>query len=1040
MVLSDLSIKRPVFATVINLLVILVGIIAYQRLTVREYPNIDVPVVTVETRYAGANASIIESQVTQIIEDSLSGIEGIDFMSSVSRSELSQITVTFQLERDADAAASDVRDRVGRVRGQLPDDIEEPIVAKVEADAQPVIWLAFSSDRHDALEVTDVADRRVKDPLQVIPGVANVMIFGERRYSMRVWLDRGKMAAYQVTARDIEQALREQNLEIPAGRIESDEREFSILNQTDLRTVEEFEKIIIRHESGYPIRLRDVARIEVGAEDERRISRFKGQSAVALGIVKQSTANPLDVSLGIREELPRIRELLPEGMEVDVAYDSALFIEESIDSVYRTLAEATGLVILVIFLFLRNLRATLIPLVTIPVSLIGAFGLMYAMNFSINTLTLLAMVLAIGLVVDDAIVMLENIYRHLEKGLSPIQAAFKGSKEIAFAVIATTLTLVAVFAPVAFTPGRTGKLFTEFALTLAAAVIVSSFIALSLSPMMCSRMLKHERKHSALYNLFERGLNGMTRGYSRLLRLVLKARLLTLPLIALTFWGCWTLYQSLPRELAPVEDRGTIIAFSMAPDGASVGYLDRYARQVEGIFSKVDEGDRYFMIVGYPTSTQSIGFLGLRPWEQRERTQQEVAQGLMPQMFGGITGTMSFPLNPPSLGQSIATRPVEFVIQTTADFDELQQISDAVMAKVWSNPGFVQPDNNLKLNKPELSISMNRDKVADVGASVEAIGRTLETMMAGREVTRFKRNGEQYNVILQVDDVDRSNPDDLTNIYVRTSDGAMVQLSNLLQVTESVAPRELNRFNKMKAVTIQATLAPGYSLGDALDFLEATVAEVSQDVQVDYAGESREFKASSSSLQVTFVMALAFIYLVLAAQFESFRAPLIILIAVPPALLGALFALQYSGGSVSVYSQIGLITLVGLISKHGILIVEFANQLQEQGREMKEALVESATLRLRPILMTTGATVLGVLPLAFADGAGAESQRQIGWVICGGMTFGTLLTLFVVPTIYSYLGRVTHVAVEPDQRLMAADTPATEASQRQSTTEEARLG
>ncbi len=1020
MVLSDISIKRPVLATVMNLLIILVGLIAYDRLTVREYPNIDVPVVTVETRYPGANATIMESQVTAEVEDSLSGIEGIDFMSSVSRSELSQITVTFKLDRDADAAANDVRDRVARVRGRLPEGINEPIVAKVEADAQPIIWLAFSSDRHDPLEVTDFADRRVKDPLQVVPGVANVMIFGERRYSMRIWLDRSRMAAYQVTTQDVEKALQQQNVEIPAGRIESVEREFSVLSQTDLNSVAEFEQVIIRHDNNYPIRLADVARVEIGPEAERRISRFKGQSAVALGVVKQSTANPLDVSAGIRAELPKIRELLPEGMDVAVAYDSSLFIEESINSVFKTLLEATGLVILVIFLFLRNLRATLIPLVTIPVSLVGAFALMQLWGFTINTLTLLALVLAIGLVVDDAIVMLENIYRHLEEGLDPIQAAFKGSREIAFAVIATTLSLVAVFIPVAFTPGRTGTLFTEFALTLAAAVIVSGFVALSAAPMMSSRMLRHQKKHSAIYNLFEAALNGITRGYRALLTLTLRARPLMWLAVLASGYGSWALYQSIPQELAPTEDRGTIIGFSMAPDGASVNFMDRYARQVEGIFSRVEEGDRYFMIVGFPSSTQSIGFLGLKPWEQRTRSQQEIAQSLMPQMFGGITGTMSFPLNPPSLGQSIVNRPVEFVIQTSGDYEELQKITAQVMEKVYANQGFVQPDNNLKLNKPELQIQMNRDKVADVGSSVDVIGRTLETMMAGRDVTRFKQNGEQYNVILQVDGVDRSNPDDLTNIYVRGGSGQMILLSNLLSVEETVAPRELNHFNKMKAVTLQASLAPGYSLGEALSFLETTVKEISAEVQLDFAGQSREFKASSSSLETTFIMALIFIFLVLAAQFESFRAPLIILISVPPATLGGLLALKYSGGTINVYSQIGLITLVGLITKHGILIVEFANQLQKQGLSLLEAVKESATLRLRPILMTTGATVLGVLPLAIAVGAGAESRHQIGWVIVGGMALGTLLTLFVVPTVYTLLGRVTHKNVQPDEATMTS--------------------
>ena len=1013
MVLSDISIKRPVFATVINLLVVLLGIIAYTKLSVREYPNIDMPVVTVETRYPGANASIIETQVTDVLEESLAGVEGIDFMTSVSRSENSQISVTFKLSRDADAAASDIRDRVGRVRGQLPDDIDEPIVAKVEADAQPIIWLAFSSDRHTPLEVSDLASRRVKDQLQTIPGVASVMVFGERRYSMRIWLDRIKMAAHDITVQEVEQALSQQNLEVPAGRIESVEREFSILSETDLRTPEQFAAIILRNQDGYSVRLGDVARIEIGPESERRISRFKGESAVALGVVKQSVANPLEISKGINAELPKIRQYLPEGMHVEMAYDTSVFIDRSIDAVYTTLAEASVLVVMVIFLFLRNLRATLIPMITIPVSLIGAFALMHLWGFSINTLTLLALVLAIGLVVDDAIVMLENIYRHVEKGMHPIQAAFKGSKEIAFAVIATTVTLVAVFVPVVFTPGRTGKLFTEFALTVAAAVIVSSFVALTLSPMMSSRLLKENEEHGWLFNLFESVFNALTRGYHWLLGLILKIRWLMLGVIGLCCYASWLVYQELPRELAPVEDRGVVISFSMAPDGASVNFLDRYARQVEGVLDSVDEGNRYFMIVGYPNSTQSIGFLGLEDWEKRERSQQQIAGSLMPRLFGGIIGTMSFPLNPPSLGQSFINRQVNFVIQTSGSFEELQQVLNQVMPKVYQSGMFAQPDSNLKLNKPELKITMDRDKIADVGSSVGTIGRTLETLMAGRKSTRFKQDGEQYDVILQIEDSARTSPDDLTNIYVRGRDGTLVLLENLLQVEEQVAPRELHHFNKLKSVTIQASLLPGYSLDQALELLEQAVADTGAPVQVDFGGESREFKQSSSSLEFTFILALAFIYLVLAAQFESFRAPIIILISVPPAILGALLALKYSGGTINVYSQIGLITLVGLIAKHGILIVEFANQLQKQGQDRMAALVESATLRLRPILMTTFATVLGVLPLALAVGAGAESRHQIGWVIVGGMLFGTLLTLFVVPVVYSLLGKTPKPEVQP---------------------------
>jgi multidrug efflux pump len=1018
MILSEISIKRPVLATVMSLLILLVGAVSYDRLTVREYPKIDVPVVTVETNYPGASSSIIETQVTQIIEDSLSGIEGVDYISSVSRSGKSQITVTFKLTRDPDDAASDVRDRVGRVRGALPDDVEEPITAKTEADAQPVFWLALSSDNHSMMEISQIADKMVKDPLQTVDGVANVMLFGDRRFAMRIWLDPARMAAYQVIPQDIENALRSQNVEIPAGRIESDQREFSVLAKTDLNTIEQFEDIIIRNDNNYAVKIRDVARVEIAPEDERRKSRFKGKSAVALGVVKQSTANPLDVSNGIQERLPLITAALPEGVNVEIAYDSSVFISESIKSVFKTIFEASILVILVIFFFLRNLRATLIPIVTIPLSLIGGFALMLMFGFSINTLTLLAMVLAIGLVVDDAIVMLENIYRHVEEGLSPIQAAFKGSKEIGFAVIATTMTLVAVFAPVAFTPGRTGKLFTEFALTLAGGVLVSGFIALTLSPMMCSRLLHHEKRHSAVFNLIEGWILSLTNGYQSLLKKVLKSRLLAILIMAVSLGGAGLLYTQLPQELAPVEDRGTILAMSISPDGASVDYVDRYAKQVEGMIAKQPASNRYFTIVGFPTETNSMTFMGLKPWDERTQKQQSIVAELTPQLFGGVTGTMSFAMNPPSLGQSFVSRPVEFIIKSNTDYADLKLISDQLMARILKNPGFVQPDIDLKLNKPELSLNVNREKASEMGLDINMIGRSIETYMASRSVTRFKKEGEQYDVILQVEPSQRKNPGDLSNLYLRTNDNNMVQLSSVVDIKESVAPKELNHFDKMKSVKFQAILAPGYSLKEALDFLEQQMAEISPETLYDFGGQSREFKESGSGLMVTAALALIFTFLVLAAQFESFRNPMIIMLSVPPALFGGLFALYYSGGSLSIYSQIGLITLIGLVTKHGILIVEFANQLQDQGRELQDAIIESATLRLRPILMTTGAMVLGTLPLAIAVGAGAESRQQIGWVIVGGLTFGTLLTLFIVPTVYSYLGRRRFKKVEPDYQLM----------------------
>ncbi|QCG96194.1 efflux RND transporter permease subunit [Azospirillum sp. TSA2s] len=1011
MILSEISVRRPVLATVMSLALMLIGIVSYQRLSVREYPKIDEPVVTVETTYKGASAQIIESQVTQTLEDSLAGIEGIDVMSSISRAEKSQITLRFRLDRNVDVAASDVRDRVGRVRAQLPSEIDEPVIAKVEADAQPIIYLAFSSDRHSPLEVTDFADRYVKDRLQNLPGVAQVRIFGERRFAMRLWLDPQRMAAYRVTPQDVENALRRQNVEIPAGRVESVAREFTVVSETDLRSPAEFENIILRDDAGYLVRLRDIGRAELGALDERVSARFNGRGAVAIGVVKQSTANPLDVSKAVNEALPKITAALPEGMGVDVAYDSSVFIAKSIDAVFHTIFEAIILVVLVIFFFLRSLRATLVPLVTIPVSLIGGFALMYAFGFSINTLTLLSMVLAIGLVVDDAIVMLENIFRYVEEGMNPFQAALKGSREIGFAVIAMTITLAAVYAPIGFMTGRTGRLFTEFALTLAGAVIVSGFVALTLSPMMCSKLLKHETKHGLLYRAIERFLEGMTNGYRGLLRLSLRAR----PLVLLIGLGVaaasYVLFTGLKSELAPVEDRGTIVGIAIAPEGSTLDYTMGYAQRMEALFRQIPVLEKFFVVVGFPVVNQGIAFVRLIDWDQRDVKQQAITAQLFPKMFG-IPGILGFVTNPPSLGQSPIDKPVNFVIQTSLPFEELQTMVNAMMAEARNFPGLINIDTDLKLNKPELRVSLDRDKSADLGVDVDTVGRTLETLLGGRQVTRFKKDGKQYDVIVQVANVDRRNPDDIAGIYVRGGTsatggpGQMISLANLVKVEERVAPKELNHFNKLRSATITATLAPGTSLGEALAVMQAAANKVlPATAQTDYAGQSREFRESATGLYFVFVLALAFIYLVLAAQFESFIDPFVIMLTVPLSMTGALAALQMSGGTMNVYSQIGLVTLVGLITKHGILIVEFANQLQRAGTDIRKAVEEAAVLRLRPILMTTGAMVLGAVPLAYAKGAGAESRQAIGAVIVGGMTLGTLLTLFVVPTVYSYLAR-----------------------------------
>jgi len=1009
MMLPDISIRRPVLATVMSLMLVLIGIISYDRLSVREYPKIDIPIVSVRTVFTGASPEIIESQITKPIEDALSGIEGIRNIKSVSREEVSQITVEFVLERDQDAAANDVRDRVSRIKGVLPDEADDPVVAKVDSDAQAVIWIAFSSDRHNAMEITDYADRYVVDRLQTLPGVASVIIGGERRYAMRIWIDRDKLAARRLTPEDIENALRAQNLEVPSGRIESDMREFTVLMKTDLRTPDQFNQMIIRKVDGYPVRLIDVGHAEIGPADERNAVRVNGNPAVGLGVVKQATANTLEVGRAVKAEIPKINQTLPDGMNLKVAFDSSLFIEKSITSVYHAIAEALVLVVLVIFFFLRSFRATLIPFVTIPVSLIGAFIFLFAMNFSINILTLLGLVLAIGLVVDDAIVMLENIHRRIEHGMRPLQAALEGSKEIAFAIIAMSLTLVAVFAPLAFVPGNTGRLFSEFALTVAGAVLISGFVALTLTPMMCSKILHHEKKHHWLYNTIELWLTKLHDGYQALLTRALDTRLRVI-LIGILFAGIgFGVLFFVKSELAPVEDRGIMIGITLAPEGATMAYTDKYARMIEDMYAKVPEVKTYFMVVApgleRPNPVNfALSFVSLKLWEDRDRKQQDIATELSGKMFG-LPGVFSFVNNPPPLGQSFRSSPVEFVVMGPT-YEQLNEAVSKLMEKLQSYPGIFRPDTDLKLNKPQLAVTLNRDKVADVGASVASIGHTVETLLGGRQVTRFKQEGEQYDVIVKVADKDRVTPSDLTSIYVRGNDGQLVQLSNLAEIKETVAPKELNHFDRLRAVKISAQISPGYSQGEVLDFLQKAAKDIfPPTMQTALDGPLREFSESGSALLFIFALAVVFIFLVLAAQFESFIDPFVIIITVPLAIAGAALTLYFRDMTLNIYTKVGLIMLVGLITKHGILIVSFANDLQDQGKQIRDAVIEASGLRLRPILMTTAAMVLGALPLALATGAGAESRQAIGSVIVGGLTFGTFFTLFVIPVVYTFLGK-----------------------------------
>ncbi|MBC7378738.1 MAG: efflux RND transporter permease subunit, partial [Burkholderiaceae bacterium] len=918
--------RRPVFATVLSLLVLLVGAVSFNRLSVREYPKIDEPVVTVSVRWPGASAEVIESQVTKPLEDSIAGIDAVDVLSSISRADQTQISVRFRLEKDADAAAAEVRDRTSRVRNRLPQAIEEPVIAKVEADAFPVIFLAFTSDTLTPLQINDLVNRIIKPRLQTVTGVADVRIFGERKYAMRVWLDPDKLAGYKLTTQDVEDAINRSNLEVRAGRIESQQREFSVTSQTDLVRPAQFGDIVIKSVNGFPIKVRDVARVQEGAADERSAARLNSRSAISAGVIRQATANPLTLSQGVREMIPKLKADLPPSVNIDIANDNSVFIDRSISNVYRTIVEAIVLVALVIFVFLRTMRASIIPIVTIPVSLVGTFAMMALAGFSINTLTLLALVLAIGLVVDDAIVMLENIFRHIEEGLDPFSAAIKGAREIGFAVITMTLTLVAVYAPLAFTPGRTGRLFVEFALALAGAVVVSGFVALTLTPMMCSKLLKHNPKPNWFDRTMERWLTRMSDAYGRALRwvvtaragggrnrfmgAVLQARWIVVGVMLASAVAIALVFPTMKSELSPLEDRGTIIANIEAPDGATLDYTDRYTRAIEKLGEPYSEFDRIFANVGNPTVSQASVVFRTVDWDDRKRTTLELAREMLPR-FNSLPGVNAFPITPPSLGQGFRERPLNFVILTSDSYQNLNTFTRQMLDEIAKNPGIQSPNVDLRLNKPELRIEIDREKAADLGVSVSVVARAMETMLGGRNVTRYKRDAEQYDVIVQTQASGRTTPEDIDGIYVRGRNDAMIPLSALVKVRESVSPRELNHFGQRRSVSITGNLAPDYSLGQALVFMNETAAKILKPgYSTDLNGTSREFRSSQGALAIVFVLALLFIFLVLAAQFESFVDPLVIMLSVPLSMIGALLALKWSGGSLNVYSQIGLITLV----------------------------------------------------------------------------------------------------------------------------------
>jgi len=1005
MKLSDVAIRRPVLASMLSLGLVLFGVIGYFKLPVRDYPDVDPPIISVNTVLPGADPQVVESAVTDILEEELSTVAGLRTLTSSSAEQVSTITLEFTLDRNVDVAAQDVRDKVSRVRGRLPRDIEEPVVAKQQADAEPFYWLALSGANYDLLQLTDIADRRVKARLQSLSGVGSAQIFGERRFSMRVWLSSQELAARGLTVQDVESAIQSRNVEVPAGRIESSRREFSVRSLGELKSPGEFENLVVTNANGQSIRLRDLGRVELGAEDERSLLRFNGTPAVAIGVVRQSKANLIQVAKEIRDELPAIQAALPPGVEIATGFDGSEFVTRSIQEAQETLIIAAVLVVLIIFIFLRNLRATIIPGLAIPTSIIATFAVMYFLGFSINNLTLLALTLAIGIVVDDAIIVLENAYRHQEElGESPVVAATNGTREIAFAVIATTISLVAVFTPLAFLQGNTGRLFNEFGIAVAGSVLISGFVALTLTPMLCGRILRVPPRHGALYQALERGFDAITRGYERSLAWSLHRRGVVLAAAALTTVAAVVLFKSLKREFIPSDDQGWFLTFTVAPEGSSLAFTDGYQRQVEAIIGKTPETQSYFSVVNFGGGpTNGIVFTKLKDYKERSRSSQQIVGDVQGQLFG-IPGIFAFATNPPAFGGF--GNPVQFVVQNP-NFALLGGVMDTFVARARQIKGLQNVDTDLRVNKPQLSVHFDRDRAEDLGVPVGDIAATMQTMLGGRKVSTFTRDNKLYNVLVQLDPRERATPSDLSGLYVRGRNGQLVQLSAVTRVDEGISPKQLNHYNRIAAFTLSAGLAPGFTLGEALDSLNALAKQVlPKGSTTALAGESRELEESGGSLYFAFGLALLVVFMVLASQFESLVHPFTVLLAVPLAVTGALAVLWVAGSTLNLYSQIGMILLIGLVTKNSILLVEYANQLRDRGKTAFEAMQEAGRIRLRPILMTSVSTITSALPVALGLGAGSISRRPLGYAIVGGVFVSTLLTLYLVPVVYTLLDRL----------------------------------
>ncbi|HEY1136436.1 MAG TPA: efflux RND transporter permease subunit [Xanthomonadaceae bacterium] len=1033
--ISDISIERPVFATVLSLMLIVVGLMSYSRLTLRELPAIDPPVVSVDVTYPGASAGVVETRVTQVLEDALAGIEGIETLQSRSVNGRSSVTIEFTLERDIEAAANDVRDAVSRVLDRMPEEADPPEVEKADSDSEVILWLNMSSTAMDTLQLTDYAERYVVDRLSALNGVSQIRVGGQQRYAMRVWLNRDALAARGLTAADAENALRRENIELPAGRIESQDRDFTLRVERSYRKPEDFAQIPLgKGSDGYVVRLGDVAKVELASSERRAYFRSNGEPNVGLGIVKTSTANSLDVALAARAEAERIQASLPQGTRIFVAFDSTVFIESAVERVWSTLFEAIALVLIVIWLFLGSARAALIPAVTVPVCLIAAFIALYAFDFSINLLTLLALVLCIGLVVDDAIVVLENIQRRADLGEPALVAAKRGTKQVAFAVISTTAVLVAVFLPIGLLEGNTGRLFRELAVALAAAVAISALVALTLTPMMSSKLVRpHDsEKPNRFHAGIARFLDRVSNAYRRLLERTVDRVWLFGGLMVVTLAATFFLFKLVPSELAPPEDRGVFFASIVGPEGAGFDYTVGQVQQVErALLKQVGEGKPLQRVNtrvpgGFGASEemhtgQAIVFL--HDWQSREVSTDDVVQQVRKEV-GALPGVRVNPQVRTGLTRG-GGQPFQLVLGGP-EYGELAQWRDRVLARMEKNPNFFAADSDYKETRPQMRVMIDRARAADLGVSVTEIGRTLETMMGSRRVTTFVDNGEEYDVILQADRALRAEPADLAAIQVRGGNGELIPLSNLVTLTELAEAGSLNRFNRLRAITISAGLAPGYRMGDAIAWAEQVVREeLPGTAQVDWKGESREFQKAGSAVLITFALALLVVYLVLAAQFESFIHPIVIMLTVPLGVGGALLGLWMAGSTLNLFSQIGIVMLIGLAAKNGILIVEFANQLRDEGREVRDAIIESCAVRLRPILMTSVATVVGAVPLVVAGGPGSASRFTIGIVVIFGVTFSTLLSLFVVPAFYRRLAPYTRSPEAVKHRLekLESETP-----------------